>query len=68
VNDGLGADGVEEAGKGRLVRELDPHGPGPVGRKRVPVCGHDVQTSGVEEGGEAAPQEPPGARHEDAQG
>jgi len=34
----------------------------------MPVCGHDVEAAGVEEGGEATAQEPTGARDEDAQG
>lgn len=58
----------ENGGEGALVQEVDGAGAGSRGGRTAAVQGEDVESAGVEEGGEAPPEEPARARDEDPQG
>ena len=62
VHDGVGPRGVEKAGEGLLVGQLDEHGTGAGRRDREAVRRQDLETPSVKELGEAAAEKTARAR------
>ena len=68
MDDGVGPRGVEQAGEGRLVGQLDEHGPGAGRRDREAVRRQDLEAAPVKELGEAAAEQAARPGDEDAHG